>query len=64
MWFILAVVLYPETLEKAQKEVDNVIGADGSTMPVFTNMDDLPYCFAFVKEVLRYVNESHFMRSV
>ncbi len=54
MWFIVAVILYPETLEKAQKEMDNVIGADGSTMPSFANMDDLPYCFALVKEVLRY----------
>lgn len=55
IWFIMAVILYPETLEKAQKEVDRVVGADGSTMPVFANMDSLPYCFALVKEVLRYV---------
>ncbi len=57
MWFIVAAILYPETLEKAQKEVDSAIGADGTTMPSFANMNDLPYCFALVKEVLRYVNK-------
>ncbi len=52
----MAVILYPEALEKAQKEMDSVVGADGTTMPVFANMNDLPYCFALVKEVLRYVS--------
>ncbi len=57
LWFIVAVILHPETLERAQKEVDKVVGADGATMPVLANMDDLPYCYALVKEVLRYVNK-------
>ncbi|KLO13195.1 cytochrome P450 [Schizopora paradoxa] len=54
IWFIMAVILYPETLEKAQKEVDSVVGAEGSTMPTFANVDNMPYCFALVKEVLRW----------
>ena len=51
----MAVILHPEALEKAQKEVDTVVGADGLTMPEFANMDELPYCFALVKEVFRYM---------
>lgn len=53
IWFIMAVILYPETLENAQKEVDSVVGAAGTAMPTFANVNDLPYCFALVKEVLR-----------
>ncbi|KLO19076.1 cytochrome P450 [Schizopora paradoxa] len=54
IWFIMAVILHPEALEKAQKELDSVVGADGSTIPGFANMDELPYCFALVKEVFRW----------
>lgn len=54
IWFVVAVILNPEALAKAQEELDSVVGADGTTMPVFANMDDLPYCFALVKEVLRW----------
>ncbi len=42
IWFVVAVILNPEALAKAQEELDSVVGADGTTMPVFANMDDLP----------------------
>ncbi|KAJ7734759.1 cytochrome P450 [Mycena maculata] len=51
-WFLMAMVLYPATMRKAQAEIDTVFDAD--TIPVFTRMDDLPYCFALVKEIFRW----------
>ncbi len=53
LWFIMAAILYPDTVRKAREEIDSVVGADGSTIPTFANVNDLPYCFAFAKEVLR-----------
>ena len=55
LFFLLAAVLYPDAYLKAQQEIDSVVGTDGSTIPTFANVDDLPYCFAYAKEVLRYV---------
>lgn len=48
----MAMVLYPLTMRKAQAEIDTVFNAD--TIPVFSRMNDLPYCFALVKELFRY----------
>ncbi|KAK1232849.1 hypothetical protein PQX77_004015 [Marasmius sp. AFHP31] len=53
-WFVMAMLLYPETMRKAQAELDNVLGADGETMPGFTHFSHLPYCCALVKEVIRW----------
>jgi hypothetical protein len=50
--FIMAVALHPWTMEKAQQEIDSVF--DSNTLPNFSRMRDLPYCFALVKEVLRF----------
>ncbi|KAK5215393.1 hypothetical protein LTR47_009967 [Exophiala xenobiotica] len=48
---ILAMVAFPEVVSKAQKELDAVVG---DRMPEFTDMPNLPYIRAMVKEVLRW----------
>lgn len=53
-WFLVAMLLFPETMRKAQAELDSVLGADGKTVPSFTYMTELPYCAALVKEVFRW----------
>ncbi|KAK1218700.1 hypothetical protein PQX77_018599 [Marasmius sp. AFHP31] len=53
-WFVMAMLLYPETLRKAQAELDSVVGADGDMVPGFAHFSRLPYCCALVKEVLRW----------
>lgn len=55
LWFIMAMVTYPECMKRAQYEIDTVLGTDGQTLPSFAHMDALPYCFALTKEVFRYV---------
>ena len=50
--FVLASVMFPETVEKAQKEIDSVVGDDHS--PNFEDLLRLPYVEAFVKEVFRW----------
>lgn len=55
MFFLMAMVLYPETLKKAQEEIDSVIGADSSSPPTFEHIDRLPYVVALCKEVFRCV---------
>ncbi|GJE88935.1 cytochrome P450 [Phanerochaete sordida] len=54
LWFVMAMVLHPATMHKAQAEIDAVVGADGSVMPGFAHIDDLPYCAALTKEVFRW----------
>ncbi|OCH90315.1 cytochrome P450 [Obba rivulosa] len=53
-WFLMAMLLFPETMRKAQVELDRVLGADGKTIPSFSHMTELPYCAALVKEVFRW----------
>jgi cytochrome P450 len=50
--FVMAMVLYPEVMKKAQAELDAVIGPD--TLPDFTHKTQLPYIDAVIKEVLRW----------
>lgn len=45
-------VLYPDVLKKAQKEIDEVIGDD--ILPSFLDRERLPYIDAVVKETLRW----------
>ncbi|KAF7366046.1 Cytochrome P450 [Mycena venus] len=52
LWFVMAMALYPETMKKAQREIDAVF--DSATLPDFSRMHDMPYCFALVKEVIRW----------
>ncbi|KAH8823464.1 cytochrome P450 [Flagelloscypha sp. PMI_526] len=50
--FVLAMVLYPEIREKAQKELDRVVGV--GRIPEMADRNDLPYINAIMKEVLRW----------
>lgn len=45
-------VLYPEVFQKAQAEIDRVIGQE--RLPDFTDTDSLTYLAAVIKEVLRW----------
>ena len=49
---ILAMLNYPEIQERAQKELDAVVGS--KRLPEHSDEADLPYISAIVKEVLRY----------
>lgn len=44
--------LFPEVLQKAQDEVDRVVGRD--RLPEFSDRDNLPYITALIKELLRW----------
>lgn len=50
--FVLAACCYPDAVRQAQEELDRVIGHDRS--PVLEDIGSLPYCDAFVKEVMRW----------
>ncbi|KAK7883686.1 hypothetical protein LTR67_010975 [Exophiala xenobiotica] len=52
--FVLAMLLFPEAMKRAQKEIDQVIGSDGSRMPTWDDEANLPYIRALVKETLRW----------
>ncbi|KAJ7360682.1 cytochrome P450 [Mycena albidolilacea] len=52
LWFVMAMALHPAQQKKAQQEIDSVFSAD--TIPDFSRMKDLPYCFALIKEVIRW----------
>jgi cytochrome P450 len=51
MMFIFAMTLFPEEQEKAQKEIDIVVGRN--RLPEFSDRDLLPYLEAVMQEVLR-----------
>jgi len=44
--------LHPEVMEKAQEELDRVVGK--GRLPDFSDRDSLPYIDALVKELLRW----------
>lgn len=50
--FLLAMLLYPEVQQRAQKEIDSVVGVD--RLPDFKDRQYLPYVDALLKEVLRW----------
>ncbi|KAJ6498361.1 cytochrome P450 [Mycena vitilis] len=52
LWFIMAMVLYPAAMRKAQAEIDTMFQAEA--VPDFGRMGELPYCSALVKEVFRW----------
>ena len=49
--FFLAIVLHPDVLEKAQAEIDEVIGTD--RLPDIGDRNLLPYTESLVREVFR-----------
>ncbi|TGO15160.1 hypothetical protein BTUL_0043g00130 [Botrytis tulipae] len=49
---ILAMLHYPECLQKAKAELDAVVGKD--RMPTFEDQQSLPYLGAFIRETLRW----------
>jgi len=53
MWFIFAILHYRKVQDKAQEELDKVVGR--SRMPSFTDFKHLPYIRAIVKEVFCFV---------
>jgi cytochrome P450 len=50
--FLLAMIKHPETLKKAQDDVDNICGASRS--PTSDDIHDLPYLRACMDETLRW----------
>ncbi|KAI0784062.1 cytochrome P450 [Abortiporus biennis] len=52
-WLILAMAKYQDVQERAQEELDAVVGR--SRMPTLEDIERLPYIQATVKEVLRWV---------
>ncbi|KAF7341640.1 Steroid 17-alpha-hydroxylase/17,20 lyase [Mycena sanguinolenta] len=50
--FILACILYPEWIPRAQREIDAIIGED--RLPSFKDRACLPYVEAIVRETLRW----------
>ena len=50
--FVLAMVLYPDVMLRAQKQIDAVVGR--ARLPSFGDRVKLPYIEAMVKEVLRW----------
>ena len=51
-WWLLAMILYPETQKCAHMELDAVVGR--SRMPSFADFEHLLYVRAMVKEALRW----------
>ncbi|KAI0058838.1 cytochrome P450 [Artomyces pyxidatus] len=50
--FFLAMIMYPEVQERAQRELDAVVGKD--RLPEFGDRPRLPYLACIIKEVLRW----------
>lgn len=44
--------LYPRVQQKAQAEIERVVG--DSRLPDFSDLNDLPYLSAIIKELLRW----------
>ncbi|KAH8921067.1 cytochrome P450 [Atractiella rhizophila] len=49
---LLNLLLHPEIVQKAQEEIDEVVGKD--RLPEFEDRDSLPYCTNIVYETMRY----------
>ncbi|KAL6895420.1 cytochrome P450 [Trichoderma longibrachiatum] len=57
--FILAIALFPDAQQRAQEEIDGLIGAHPERLPQFEDQGRLPYTSALVKEVLRWYGIVH-----
>ena len=52
MWWVLAMVAFPEVQRRGQAELDDVVGR--ARPPTFADAPHLPYVRAVIKEVLRW----------
>ena len=52
IWFMLAMIAYPDVQKKCQEELDRVVGR--SRMPTFKDRESLPYIRATVRELFRW----------
>ncbi|CAE6401647.1 hypothetical protein ACGC1H_006526 [Rhizoctonia solani] len=52
MWFIVAMAMYPEVQERAQREIDAVVGTD--RLPTVGDRAGLPYIERLMTEVVRW----------
>ncbi|KEP50532.1 cytochrome P450 family protein [Rhizoctonia solani 123E] len=52
MWFIVAMAMYPEVQERAQREIDAVVGTD--RLPTVGDRMGLPYVERLMTEVVRW----------
>ncbi|KAJ4190449.1 hypothetical protein NW767_011271 [Fusarium falciforme] len=50
---VLAMLLFPDVQQKAQEELDRVVGSD--RLPEFEDRENLPYVNALIKETLRWL---------
>ncbi|KAF5357256.1 hypothetical protein D9756_006490 [Leucocoprinus leucothites] len=50
--FVLAMLLYPQVMKQAQKDIDSVVGRE--RLPGFEDIDSLPYIRALIKEIGRW----------
>ncbi|KAK3344529.1 cytochrome P450 [Lasiosphaeria hispida] len=51
-WWLMAMLLYPETQQRAHDEIDHVIAK--GRLPTFEDCKKMPYMQAMVKEVIRW----------
>ncbi|KAF5368852.1 hypothetical protein D9758_002853 [Tetrapyrgos nigripes] len=51
-WFFLSMVFFPEVQQRAQDELDRVVGR--SRLPSFADMKHLPYIVAIINELQRW----------
>ena len=51
--FVLAMALFPDVQQKAQHELDRVVGSD--RLPEFDDLDNMPYVRATVMEAMRWM---------
>lgn len=52
MAFVIAMLIFPEVQDKAQAEIDQIVGHD--RLPEMSDLDQLPYLKNLVQELLRW----------
>lgn len=52
--WVMACLAYPEAMQKAREEVENLCGAEAQRLPGLDDLPNLSYVCAVVKEVLRW----------
>lgn len=52
--FTMATLCYPEVMQRARNELDNICGRNAERLPCLTDVKRLPYISAIIKEGLRW----------